>query len=113
MEVGRFVRAGLAVATAMSMGAVSLTAQVVTYSTSGAFSGGTGLTTCSATQCTVDGFTLTFSGDAPASYMAPTLVDLGQFVTSFATDGGTAGLTAFTGVNFTLTILQTSPSGGS
>jgi PEP-CTERM motif len=56
---------------------------------------------------------LTFAGAPSTNYTAPTLVDLGQFVTAFSPSGGTSGFTAFTGVTFTLTINQTSPSGGS
>jgi len=87
-------------------------AQIVMFSTAGTFSGGTGTTICSATQCTSDGFTLSFTGSGPANYLSPTLVDLGDFMTAFAPSGGTAGLTAFTGVNFVLTITQTAPAGG-
>jgi hypothetical protein len=92
--------------------AVSGPAQIVMLSTSGTFSGGTGGTVCTAAQCTVDGFTLTFSGAPAAPYLAPSLVDLGQFITSFAPTGGSAGLTQFNGVNFVLQVVQTLPSGG-
>jgi hypothetical protein len=115
MTGATLVRAGTrATAGLVFVGALasSLSAQVVTYSTTGTFSGGTNGTVCGPTQCTMDGFTLTFANAPLTSYLAPTLVDLGQFVTSFGTDGGTAGLTAFSGVNFTLMIAQTSPSGG-
>jgi len=84
----------------------------IQYSTTGSFSGGTGGTVCTAVQCTVGGFTLSFSNAPSTGYIAPTLVDLGQFVTAFDPAGGTAPLTAFTGVNFTLMINQTTPSGG-
>ena len=113
METRSFVRALLRAAVVVSCTAVPSWAQSVTYSTAGAFGGGTGGTTCTATSCTSGGFTLTFTGAPSTSYMAPTLVDLGQFVTAFSPTGGTSGLTAFTGVTFTLTINQTSPSGGS
>ena len=112
MEGFKSVRAGLAVTAALAFNAFSVSAQTVSYSTSGAFSGGTGGTVCTATQCTAGGFTLSFNGAALTNYMAPTLVDLGQFVTAFSPDGGTAPLTAFTGVGFALMITQTSPSGG-
>src|SRR4051794_36969028 len=113
MNSRTFARPGLAVATALSLlslSSIAAKAQTVTYSTAGAFSGGTGATTCSATQCAVDGFTLTFNNAPSASYIAPTLVDLGQFVTAYANSDGTAPATAFTGVNFTLMIQQTGPT---
>jgi len=110
MGVRRATRAGLAAAAAIALGALSASAQTVTYSTTGAFSGGTGGTVCTATSCTSGGFTLSFSGDGSTSYLAPTLVDLGQFVTSGVEP--TDPLTAFTGVTFTLTINQTVPSVG-
>jgi len=83
----------------------------LTFSTTGAFSGGSGGTVCGATSCTSGGFTLSFADAASAGYLAPTLLDLGQF--SVAASGGTQPLTAFTGVVFTLTINQTVPSVGS
>lgn len=112
MEGRSLVRAGIVGSALMVLGAIPLSAQLVTYSTSGAFSGGTGGTVCTATQCTAGGFTLSFSNAPSTNYMAPTLVDLGQFMTAFAPDGGSSGLVAFSGVNFVLTVTQTSPSGG-
>lgn len=112
MGVRRLTRAGLTAAAALALGALSASAQTVTYSTAGAFSGGTGGTVCTATSCTSGGFTLSFLGDASTSYIAPsTIIDLGQFQTQAVEP--TQGLTAFNGVQFTLTILQTSPSNGS
>ena len=106
------VRAGMIASALVAANALSVSAQIVMFSTSGSFSGGTGGTICTAAQCTNGGFTLTFSGAPTANYMAPTLVDLGQFVTSYSPTGGTAGLTAFTGVGFVLQVVQTVPSGG-
>jgi hypothetical protein len=83
----------------------------VTYSTTGAFSGGTSGTVCTATSCTAGGFTLSFTADASTSYISPaTIIDFGQFITQ-ATEP-TQPLTAFNGVQFTLTILQTAPGAG-
>jgi hypothetical protein len=113
METRSLSRAFCAALAAVSLAAVPASAQVVTYSTSGTFSGGSGTTTCTPTQCTSDGFTLSFQNAAPASYIAPTLVDMGQFITAVAPAGGTSGLVAFTGVNFVLTITQTDPTSGS
>jgi len=107
-----FAGKAIAAGAALSLSAVAASAQLVTYSTTGMFSGGTGTTVCTAAQCTVGGFTLTFSNAGSANYLAPTLVDLGQFMTSFDPASGSAGLTAFTGVNFTLMITQTAPTGG-
>jgi len=108
-RLGRLLTA--LVASALSASRAS--GQVVTFSTTATFSGGTGTTSCTATQCTSGGFTLSFAGSGPANYLAPTLVDLGDFMTAFSPTGGSAPLTAFTGVNFTLTITQTGPTGGS
>ena len=107
-----FLRRAIVAGAALPLSAMAASAQLVTYSTTGTFSGGTGATSCIATQCTVGGFTLSFSNAPSTGYIAPTLVDLGQFVTAFDPAGGTAPLTAFTGVNFTLMINQTTPSGG-
>jgi hypothetical protein len=106
------LRAGVVAVALVVVNAVSVSAQLLNFSTSGTFSGGTGGTVCIATQCTVGGFTLTYSNVTAAMYMAPTLVDLGQFITSFTPGGGTAGLTQFDGVSFVLQIVQTLPSGG-
>jgi len=106
------VSAGIAGGALIALNAISLSAQLVMFSTSGSFSGGTGGTVCTPTQCTVDGFTLSYNNAASTNYMAPTLVDLGQFVTAFSPSGGTAGLTQFTGVSFVLQVVQTVPSNG-
>jgi hypothetical protein len=113
MTLRSATRATIMLATALATSALPAFGQTVTYSTSGVFSGGTGTTTCTATQCTSGGFALSFANAPVTSYTAPSLVDLGQFVTAFAVNDGTAGFTAFTGVNFTLTINQTGPTGGS
>jgi hypothetical protein len=111
MGVRRLTRTGLMAAAAIALSAVTASAQVV-YTTTGTFAGGTGFTACTAASCIVDGFTLSFNRiTTSTNYTAPTQVDLGDFTT--AQSGGTAGLTAFTGASFTLTITQTAPSGGS
>ena len=104
-----------AAAAGIGLATVPVGSQVVQYTTTGAFTPGVfGTTTCTTTQCTVDGFTLSFTGGG-GNYMAPTLnVDLGSFVTSYTPGSGTnVPSTAFTGVSFTLTINQTLPTGGS
>ena len=111
MGVLRLACTALTAAASLALGAASVSAQIATYSTTGSFSGGSGGTVCSATACTAGGFTLSFADAGSTSYLAPTLVDLGQFVTQAA--GGSDPLTAFNGVMFTLTINQTAPNSGS
>ncbi len=114
MGVRQLARVGLTAAAAVALGAVSLGAQVVTYTTAGAFTPGVfGTTTCTATQCTVGGFTLSFTSGA-GNFGAPTFnVDLGSFVTQYdPAAGSNVGPLAFTGVQFTLTVNQTTPSVG-
>jgi hypothetical protein len=108
MGVRKLVRAGLTAAAAVALGALPAAAQTVTYSTTGSFSGGG----CTATSCVVGGFTLSFLNAPSTSYVAPTLVDLGQF-NVLATEP-TQPVTPFpAGIQFTLTINQTAPSAGS
>ena len=111
MGVRRLTRAGLVAAAAVALGALPVSAQNLTFSTTGTFSGGSGGTVCVATSCTSGGFTLSFQDAASAGYLAPTLLDLGQFIVTAA--GASQPLTAFTGAIFTLTINQTIPSVGS
>ena len=111
MGVRRLTRAGLVAAAAVALGALPASAQSFTFSTSGAFSGGSGGTVCVAANCTAGGFTLSFINAPSAGYIAPTLVDLGQF--NLLAVEPTQPLTAFTGAVFTLTINQTLPSVGS
>jgi len=113
MGVRQLARVGLTAAAAVTLGALSAGAQTVTYTTTGAFTPGVfGTTTCTATQCTVGGFTLSFTGSG-GSFVAPTQnVDLGSFVTQYDPSSGTNPGLAFTGVQFTLTVTQTAPTGG-
>jgi hypothetical protein len=113
MEVRSVVRRAVSTSALLMLGVVPIGAQVVTFSTSGALTGGSGNTTCLANTCTVGGFSLAFVNSASASYLAPTLVDLGQFSVSFNPASGSAGFTQMTGVNFVLTINQTAPTVGS
>jgi hypothetical protein len=96
----------------VAFGALPLSAQAFTFSTSGVFSGPGGAgTVCVAANCTSGGFTLSFINAPSANYLAPTLVDLGQF--NLLAVEPSQPLTAFTGAVFTLTINQTIPSVGS
>ena len=93
MGVRKLARAGLVAAAAVALGALPASAQNLTFSTTGTFSGGSGGTVCIATSCTSGGFTLSFSDAPAAGYLAPTLLDLGQFVVTAA--GASQPLTAW------------------
>jgi hypothetical protein len=109
MGVRKLVRAGLTAAAAVALGALPAAAQTVTYSTTGTLSG----TGCAANVCTVDGFSLSFIDAPSTSYLAPTLVDLGQFSTAYNPPSAiNVPLTPFPSLSFTLTINQTAPSVG-
>jgi hypothetical protein len=111
MGVRRITKAGLTAVAALAVGALTASAQVVTYSTSGTLTG----TGCSGNVCTVDGLTLSFQGNPTGNYLAPTNnIDLGAFVTTANPAAGTntVGLQSFSGISFTLLITQTAPSGG-
>jgi len=84
-------------------------AQTVTFSTTGAFSGGG----CSTASCLFDGFTLSFTPVGSNTFMSGSLVDLGSFSTQCVscTNGVIQNFPA--GVVFTLTVNQTNPSSGS
>lgn len=108
MGIRAIARAGLVSSAAVIFAATPAAAQVVTFSTSGAF-GGSG---CTATSCSFGGFTLSFTSLSSASWMAPTDVDLGRFsvMCTACADGSSASILA--GSTFTLTISQTGPSAG-
>ena len=99
--------------TLVATGAIALSASVasaqplISYTTSGAFSGAV----CGASapgSCNIGGTTLTFVG-ANSNYLGSnTAADFGSFVL-----GSSGGTVDYTGATFTLTINQTSPSGGS
>jgi hypothetical protein len=105
-----FKRAVLFGAAAVAMGAASVMAQTVTFSTAGAFTGAG----CAANVCTFGSYTLTYNGQPSTAYGAPTLVDVGNFSALCTTAPGVpCPLTSIPGgVTFTLTITQTTPSGG-
>jgi hypothetical protein len=97
-----------AVLAASTLSASIASAQtVVTFATTGTFSGGG----CTATSCTFGGFTLSYGSQASTSYLAPSLVDLGTFFTQAASAsepstsiGGSA--------MFNLVITQSAPQNG-
>ena len=109
MKVRGIARAMIVGTMAIALGSLPATAQTVTFSTTGAFSGGG----CTATSCIFDGFTLSFVPVGSNSYLSGSLVDLGSFSTQCVscTPGVIQGFPS--GVTFTLTVNQTSPSGGS
>lgn len=107
MGMRTLARAAMLSAAVAAVGAIPASAQTVTFSTSGTFSGGG----CTLTACNFGGFTLSYTGATSTSYLAPTFVDLGSFTTLCS------GCTTFTqsslsGVTFTLTISQTNPTSG-
>jgi hypothetical protein len=96
----------------VALAASALTASVasaqatVTFSTAGMFGG-----SCAAASCTFGGFTLSFLNQASTAYLAPSVVDLGTFVTT-AASGSEPSTPAPGGATFELIITQTSPTGG-
>lgn len=108
MAVRRFARAVSIAGVAVTLGALPLAAQTATFSTTGAFSGGG----CTATSCTFGGFTLSFVPVGSNTFLSGSLVDLGSFNTQCVscTPGSLQSFPS--GVMFTLTVNQTSPSAG-
>ena len=93
---------------ALASPARSASAQIVTYSTTGTFTG----LGCWMENCTFGGFNLGYTANAGSSYITPTLVDLGNFYTM--ANGLSQNFTAVpAGLIFTLTLNQTSPTTGS
>jgi hypothetical protein len=109
MAVRTIARAAIVASVAVAFGSLSVAAQSVTFSTTGAFSGGG----CTATSCAFGGFTLSFLPVGSNTALNGSLVDLGSFNTQCVTctPGVMQSLPA--GVLFTLTINQTAPSAGS
>jgi hypothetical protein len=108
METRRMTRAVLIGVAAVSLGSLPARSQTVTFSTTGAFSGGG----CSTTSCAFDGFTMSFTPVGSNTFLSGSLVDLGSFVTQ-CVSCTLGSIQSFpSGVLFTLTINQTDPSGG-
>jgi hypothetical protein len=109
MKARGIARALFVSAAAVTLGAFPATGQTVTFSTTGAFTGGG----CSTTSCAFDGFTLSFTPVGSNTFFSGSLVDLGSFNTQCVscTNGAMQSFPA--GVVFTLTINQTNPSAGS
>ena len=109
MNVRGIARGVFAGAVAAALGSLPAAAQTATFSTTGSFSGGG----CGTTSCTFDGFTLSFTPVGSNTFLSGSLIDLGSFNTQCVTctNGSMQGFPS--GVTFTLTINQTSPSAGS
>ena len=107
MGIRKFAGAVL-IGTATSAVAGPAAAHTVTFSTSGAFNGGS----CGPSLCAFGGFVLTYNGQGSASWAAPTDVTLGSFslVCNSCAPGTQANILA--GSMFTLTISQTAPTSG-
>jgi hypothetical protein len=107
------VRAALTAGAFVTLGSARLTAQVVVVEGSGDLSG-PGCIFVPA-ECLVGGFTLLYGNTPIVEYLAPTVVDLGAFATTFSPQSGSSGLTAFpSGINFVLGVTlwgQVSPIG--
>lgn len=108
MKARGMTRAILIGGAAVTLGSLPARSQTVTFSTTGAFSGGG----CTATSCVFDGFTMSFTPVGSNTFLSGSLVDLGSFVTQCVscTPGSIQNFPS--GVLFTLTINQTNPSGG-
>ena len=102
-----WLRRTLVATAAVALSASVATAQpLISYTTSGMFSGAV----CGGSpgNCNIGGTTLTFVG-ANSNYLGQnTAADFGTFVL-----GSTGGTVDYTGATFTLTINQTSPAAGS
>jgi hypothetical protein len=104
-------RAALFSAAAMAIGAAPMLSQTVSYTTAGVFTG----TGCAGATCTEGTFTLSFVGNVgPNAYLGGSQIDLGSFQVQCNNAPASCPMTAIPGgTTFTLTITQTSPSGGS
>jgi hypothetical protein len=92
-------------AAALALSASVASAQLIQYSTTGAFTGA--MCGGAPNSCNMGSTTLTFTG-ATGTYMnSNTAADFGLFLL-----GSTGGTVDYTGVSFTLTITQTSPMAG-
>ncbi len=112
MKLSLNTRAVLGSAAACLIGAMPASAQIVNFSLSGAFSG-----TCVGASCTFGGYTLGYAltngvdvaDNSEDGTALPQPLDLGYFTLAHV---ASAAPSAPAGVNFTLKITQTSPTGG-
>lgn len=99
---------GIAAGLALAIGASSsANAQIVQFTTVGTFSGGT----CTLLSCNFGAFTLSYENQTAGSYISPSEVDFGSFITS-ATGVSDPSTPIGSGSMFTLVLTQTQPSVG-
>jgi hypothetical protein len=107
MGIRNLARAAMVSAAAMTLAATPARAQVVTFSTSGAFSHGS----CGSSFCAFGGYVLSWSGVSNVSWTPPGDVLLGDFVmTCFAAPCAPQNI--LSGSTFMLTITQSGPNPG-
>jgi hypothetical protein len=100
--MGILKRSTVALAAAVMLALPSAaSAQLLTFYTSGFFTGGAGCTTSS---CTFGGYTLNYSAAVPTTYLSPSTVGLGMFSTI-----GAGPASTLAGTTFTLEIHQLAP----
>ena len=105
--VRHLVRTAVIGASALSLASVPASAQNVTFSTTGTFSGGS----CGAALCAFGGYVLQWSGVGPTSWAPPADVNLGDFVLT-CYSYPCQGQNILAGSTFMLTITQTGPTSG-
>lgn len=107
MSVRFLARGAVIGAVAVSLASVPAAAQSITFSTSGAFSGGS----CVSTLCLFGGYVLNWSGASQAAWTPPTDVSLGKLgLTCYMPSCNGGSILA--GSSFTLTISQSGSSSG-
>jgi hypothetical protein len=104
----KLLRTAVAAAAAFTLSTVA-SAQTVTFTTAGTFSGGG----CSTSSCTVGDQTLLFTGrSSPVSrVLAGSPLTATTFLGTFAWSGSSTPQT-WAGISFTIVVTQTAPSGG-
>jgi hypothetical protein len=107
MGIRNLARAAMVGAAAVALASTPTRAQVVTFSTSGAFSGGS----CGPSLCTFGGYVLMWSGVSQATWTLPGEPVLGDFETMCVLSGCPDG-SILSGSTFMLTIAQSGPTAG-
>jgi len=108
MGVRGLARSAIVSAAAIVLASSPARAQLVTFSTSGSFGGGS----CAASFCSFGGFVLEWSGVNAAAWLPPADVTLGDFkLTCYL--GPCDGSSINGASNFVLTISQNGPTSGS
>lgn len=107
MEIRNLARAAMVSAAAVTLASTPARAQLVTFSTSGAFGGGS----CGPSLCTFGGYVLVWSGVSQATWTPPSEAVLGDFQTMCVLSGCPDG-NILSGSTFMLTITQSGPNPG-